>query len=93
MPDSRELQGKALAERAVALAANSAPGGRIAAVTALVRRRFVGEGYVDSYGYHLPSHGYFVCGWVSNEWVSFAKDKGEITAQFEGRQRPPAPRC
>lgn len=84
MPDTRELQGKMLAEGALALASSCPPWRSAIAITELVRRRFVGEGFVDSYGYHVPSVGYFVWGWVSNEWVTFAKENGEITAQFEG---------
>jgi GT2 family glycosyltransferase len=84
MPDTRELQGKPLADSALALAAACRPGESLSSLTDLVRRRFVGEGYVDSYGYHAPSVGHFICGWVSNEWVAFAKEAGEIVAQFEG---------
>ena len=84
MPDSRELQGKVLTESALALASACPPWRSAMAITGLVRRRFVGEGYVDSYGYHVPSVGYFICGWVSNEWMAFAKEAGEINAQFEG---------
>jgi hypothetical protein len=84
MPESRELQGKVLVESAAALAAACPAGASLTKMGDLVRRRFVGEGYVDSYGYHVPSVGYFVCGWVSNEWVAFAREPSEVTAQFEG---------
>jgi GT2 family glycosyltransferase len=82
--DLRESQAKSLTAIAEAVAGSAPPGKTLATVRDLVRRRYVGEGYVDSYGYHVPSAGHFVCGWVSNEWIEFSKEAREITAQFEG---------
>ncbi len=48
--DLRESQGKPLSEAAIALAAACPPGDSLAAINEMARRRFVGEGYVDSYG-------------------------------------------
>ncbi len=84
MPDARELQGRALHERAAELAIGCEACSSLPAITERVGRRFVGEGYIDSYGYHVPSAGWFVCGWVSNEWIAYAMNRGEVTAQFEG---------
>jgi GT2 family glycosyltransferase len=81
--DARELHGKALLEWAADTASNCLPGLVASGIAERVNRRFIGEGYLDSYGYHAPSTGWFVCGWVSSEWVAHAKEPGAITAQFE----------
>jgi GT2 family glycosyltransferase len=80
----RESQGRALTETAAAIAAAFPPSDSLAAVNELMCRRFVGEAYVDSYGYHVPSVGHFICGWVSNEWMATSKAPPEVTAVFEG---------
>ena len=53
-------------------------------IGALLSRRFVGEGYVDSYGYHAASMGWFVSGWLSNDWIAGAQAPITGEARFEG---------
>jgi GT2 family glycosyltransferase len=81
--DAQELQGRALVDRAKAIEKACLAGRDLAAMGALVSQSFLGEGYVDFYGYHAPASGWFVCGWVSNEWAAHVTDTGEIRAQFE----------
>jgi GT2 family glycosyltransferase len=57
-----------------------------AQVTALreaLERRVVANGFVDYYGYHPPSAGWMICGWVSESWTSEERVLDNITLQFE----------
>jgi GT2 family glycosyltransferase/GNAT superfamily N-acetyltransferase len=80
--DVQELQGRALVDRAIAIEQACHPGEHLPAVRALVAQSFIGEGYIDFYGYHAPASGWFLCGWVSNDWAASAHESGEIRAQF-----------
>lgn len=60
-------------------------GPNVSAIAGLMARRVIGEGYIDVYGYHSPSGGWFICGWLSNDWIAAAEGSIEATAQFENR--------
>ncbi len=81
--DVRVLDGKAICERGQAIAAVCTESASLPTLRDVIRRRFVGAGYIDFYGYHAPSSGWFVCGWVSTDWVAHAKQPGDVTLHFE----------
>jgi O-antigen biosynthesis protein len=55
------------------------------------RDHIVGEGYIDLYGYHAPSQGWMISGWISNDWIARATAPIEVVAHFEhGSQSAPA---
>jgi hypothetical protein len=84
--DIRELPDRAIADYADDAIARCIPWPTVAETASLIARRFVGEGYVDAYGFHSPSAGWFVCGWISNDWIAHADQGVEVVAQFERGQ-------
>ncbi len=77
---ARELRGPELSQRAEALGALCRESATLAELRDLTGRRFIGEGFVDACGAHPPSAGWFMCGWVSNDWIGHARAPGVTIA-------------
>ncbi len=60
------------------------PGPGVAAIRTLLARRFVGEGFIETHGYHASSRGWFFCGWISNDWIAEGAKSYKGVARFEG---------
>ena len=80
----RELSDRLIAERAAAMLEISTGHPNIAPMQALLKRRFLGEGYIDAYGHHAASGGWLISGWISNDWIGHVSLPIELVALFDG---------
>jgi GT2 family glycosyltransferase len=85
MSSAAENEGseRSVVAHAAALLSSCFPQPNIARMRTLLTRRFVGEGYIDAYGYHFASAGWFIAGWVSNDWICNLDDAVEVVAHFD----------
>ncbi|PPQ28589.1 glycosyltransferase family 2 protein [Rhodopila globiformis] len=85
--NSNDLSERSALAHAGALLASCLPHPDLARMGTLLARHFMGEGYIDAYGYHPASAGWFVTGWVSNDWISAIQDAVEAVAHFDNGRR------
>jgi GT2 family glycosyltransferase len=78
----RELPDQAVAGHAEAILKPLPQTPALAALRGLLERRPDGTGFVDYYGYHAPSGGWFVCAWVSDEWAAANRTAEAIVLRF-----------
>jgi GT2 family glycosyltransferase len=83
---SLEMSDQSIIEYLVPILANTVNSSHAKIMSARLARRFVGEAYVDRYGYYSSSGGWFVNGWVSNDWIRNVNDVVEASAYFEDGQ-------
>jgi GT2 family glycosyltransferase len=79
----RELPDQVIANHAEAILKPVPQTAAVTALRALLERRIVGSGFIDYYGYHVPSSGWFVCAWVSDNWTAQNRAPDGIALQFE----------
>jgi GT2 family glycosyltransferase len=78
------LAGRSVVEHAASILPTCFVQPNTALVSTLLARRFVGGGYIDAYGYHSASAGWFVNGWISNDWIDSVSHPVEAIAHFDG---------
>ena len=79
----RELADRGLADAAAEILFACSLVSDVSATHALLARRFVGEGYIDVVGFHAPSGGWLVCGWVSYDWLAHRHETVSVDALFD----------
>jgi len=82
----RELPDAALANHAEALLKPVPQTPAVTAMRALLERRVIASGFIDYYGYHAASYGWFICAWVSDSWTAEGHGQNclaDVAAQFE----------
>jgi hypothetical protein len=78
-----DLSDRSVINHAASILTTSFVRPNIPLMSTLLARRFVGEGYIDAYGYHQPSAGWLVIGWISNDWISAVSRPVEVVAHFD----------
>jgi GT2 family glycosyltransferase len=79
----RELPEQAIANHAEAILKPVPQTPSVTAMRARLERRVIGTGFIDYYGYHPPSSGWFVCAWVSDNWAAANRAAEDIVLQFD----------
>jgi len=83
----RELPDQAIASHAEAILKPVPQTQAVTSMRALLERRVISHGFIDYYGYHAPSSGWFICAWVSDDWTAQTRAQNhapdEIAATFE----------
>lgn len=81
--DAREAPEQAIVSQARRQLATCLPHPNVEAMDSRLSRRFVGEGYIDFFGHRPLSRGWFVGGWLSNDFIKAVGSPVEASAQFE----------
>jgi len=80
---AREAPEQAIVSQARRQLATCLPNPNLEAMDSRLSRRFVGEGYIDFFGHRPLSRGWFVGGWLSNDFIKAVASPVEAQAQFE----------